>query len=56
MFELWLYSYSLCATIESHSTLAQRSSQNFRISQYNSNIFRVIELTIPYSDSEWYEG
>ena len=29
------YSYSLCATYESHSTLAQRSGQNFRISQHN---------------------
>ena len=28
-------SYSLYATFESHSTLAQRSGQNFRISQHN---------------------
>ena len=35
MFELWLNSYSLYATFESHSTLEQRSSQNFRISQHN---------------------
>ena len=35
MFELWLNSYSLYATFESHSTLAQRSGQNFRISQHN---------------------
>ena len=25
MFELWLYSNSICATFKSHSTLAQRS-------------------------------
>ena len=35
MFELCLYSYSLCATFESHSTLAQRSGQNFKISHHN---------------------
>ena len=35
MFELCLNSYSLYATFESHSTLAQRCGQNFRISQYN---------------------
>ena len=35
MFELWLNSYSLYATFEPLSTLAQRSGQNFRISQLN---------------------
>ena len=35
MFELWLNPYSLYATFESHSTLAQRSGQNFRISHHN---------------------
>ena len=35
MFELWLNSYSLYATFESHSTSAQRSGQNFRISHHN---------------------
>ena len=35
MFEIWLNSYSLYAIFESHSTLAQRSGQNFRIIQHN---------------------
>ena len=35
MFELWLNSYSLYATFEPLSTLAQRSGKNFIISQHN---------------------
>ena len=42
MFELWLNPYSLYATFESHSTLAQRSGQNFRISQHT-----YIDMNIP---------
>ena len=45
MFELRLYSYSLYTTYESHSTLAQRSGQNFRISQHNFN-----DMNNPISD------
>ena len=37
-----MYSYSLCATYESHSTLAQRSGQNFRISQHNFSDMNIL--------------
>ena len=45
IFKLWLNSYSLYATFESHSTSAQRSGQNFRISQHNFS-----DMNTPISD------
>ena len=45
MFELWLNSYSLYATFESHSTSAQSSGRNFRISQHNFS-----DMNTPISD------